>query len=180
MSENLSIKKLAALVSPQTAYYGPDWKASELIPIENIAFLNERVTFTQEIQNLIGKFQNAKSVKNLSRSLVEKLNQAKGLTQEESRNLTRLFDYISTLFTNATYTETGEPHPEKNIYLNFAQENILEPLAAISDQAKEKIQALLNPISEKRLEELKAQQTRLSQTINGFKRNLQKAFSLAA
>jgi hypothetical protein len=179
MSENLSIKKFAELVSPQTAY-GTNGETLRIIPIEHIDHLNEGVRFTREIQNLIGKFQDAKSVQNLSKRLLERLNEPQGLTQEESRNLTRLFDYISTLFTNATYTEKGEPHPEKNIYLNFALKNILEPLAAINEKAKQKIQALLNPISEKRLEELKAQQTHLSQTINGFKRNFQEAFSQAA
>jgi hypothetical protein len=179
MLKNLSIEKFAALVSPQIAY-DINGGSLSIIPIENIAHLNERVMFRQEIQDLIGKFKDAQSVNNLSKSLLEKLNKSQDLTPEENRNLTKVLDYISTLFTNATYTETGALDPEKNIYLNFAQENILKPLAAINEKAKEKIQALLSPISKKRLAELREKQTRLIQTIEGFKHNFQQTFSQAA
>jgi hypothetical protein len=181
MSKNLSIEKFAALVSPQIAY-GINGGSLSIIPIENIANLNERVRFTREIQDLIGKFRDDSSIKNLSRRLLEKLNEPPNLTDEESRDLTKLLDYISKLFANATYTKTGELDTRggNTSLVFFAQENILKPLATINEKAKQKIQALLSTISMERLKELRGEQTRLRQTIEGFKHNFQQTFSQAA
>lgn len=180
MEINNSIQLLACLVTPEWGFFKVGHQ--RIIPVEHFdqIFIDRYAFIDTNLVQIIPKNGYDHPIRILTDNLCRRLNKPQDLTDAENKDLTIVLDYISRLLENATYLDNGSIQPKNNRDpLKLVQDNILTPLANMTAKAKRRIKALLDPILEKRLGELKAQQTRLSQTIEGFKHNVKMAFSLA-